>query len=130
MTSTIGIIAGGILFLLLVLFARRSGETARRGKSTVLQTAPKNDTVKFIPASQASRILNFEARLRNTAMAEESIAEVVHPGNKERLIARNAQKDKYVYRGIISGRTCKGFLSLSRSSRTGFRLQSSSPFLE
>jgi hypothetical protein len=82
MAGIIRQIAGGILILLLVSFARRSRETAHRGKRAVLQTAPKTDTVKFIPASQASRILNFEARLRNTAMAEESIAEVVHSGKQ------------------------------------------------
>ena len=63
------IVAAGILFLLRVLFAFWIEAKSQSRKPAHGTVDSRKSFVAFIPADRSARILAFESRLRNAAMA-------------------------------------------------------------
>jgi len=63
------IVAAGILFLLRVLFAFWQEAATQSHKPVVAKMDSKINTTKFIAANDSTRVLTFEPRLRNAAVA-------------------------------------------------------------
>lgn len=63
------IVGTGILFLLRVLSAFWVEARTQSHKPHHTKSDSKKPTVEFIPANRSARLLTFEARLRNSAIA-------------------------------------------------------------